>query len=278
MISIKGMTFNYDKKSLFDSLSLDVGPGLYGLLGRNGAGKSTLLKIMCGMSFAQSGNCKVQGFNPKQRLPEMIQKIFYLPEEYNLPGISAEKYLELNSPFYPNFDSKFFFHCASIFEFDVMQKINTMSHGQKKKFLISFGMATMSEILLLDEPTNGLDIPSKRQFRRLITEAADENRIIIVSTHQVKDVENLINPIIILEDGKIIFNHSVEDLTSAVHLKLLSENPEGREDLLYSEPVLGGYAAVLEGGSEEFSFDLELLFNVVIKQPNRINQLIKGGE
>lgn len=276
MINIDKIDFAYKKKKLFDSLSLEVKPGLYGLLGRNGAGKSTLLKIICGMSFAQKGSTSVLGFNPTKRLPEMIQKVFYLPEDFNLPGISSKNYLKYNSAFYPNFDADFFYHCASIFELDTEQKLNSLSHGQKKKFIISFGMATQSEVLLLDEPTNGLDIPSKNQFRQLLAKAANEERIIIISTHQVKDVENLINPIIILEEGKIIFNHSVEELANAIQLQLFEENPEGQKGLLYSEKVLGGYAAILEGGNEEGSFDLELLFNAVIKQPSRINQLING--
>ena len=224
MINISNLDFAYKKTNLFSNLSLDLKPGnIYGLLGKNGAGKTSLLKIISGLLFPDTGTVKVNSFIPQKREPDFLQDIFFLPEEYYLPGLEADKYRKTYAPFYPSFDKAKFTELLNEFNLPLDQKLNSFSYGQKKKFLISFGIACNSKIFLLDEPTNGLDIPSKTQFRRILASAGTEDRLIIISTHQVRDMENLIDPLIIVDEGKVIFNESIERVTDKLTVKKLSE-------------------------------------------------------
>ncbi len=277
MLEVKQLSFNYSKKKLFNELNLEVQPGLFGLLGKNGAGKSTLLKLMSGELFPGSGECKTMGFEASRRIPEMLSEIYYLPEEFDLPSMTGTQYVESYAPFYPKFSMDFFKDCASEFEIYPGGKLGAMSYGQRKKFMISFGLATWSSILLLDEPTNGLDIPSKSQFRRLAAAGAADDRIILISTHQVRDMENLIDPIIILENGKIIFNHSMEEITEHMSFSVADSEPVG-EDVVYYEKVLGGYLTAYSRKDDDGrAIDLEFLFNMVVSKGPSINELISGG-
>ncbi len=275
MITLNNLHFSYGKKPLFTDLKLDVPSGnIYGLLGMNGAGKTTLLKLIAGQLFRKSGEAQVLGFDPVKRHPAMLSDIFYLPEEFYLPNMSIATYLKLNVPFYPKFDQNAFDRYISEFALDTSQKISDFSYGQKKKFLLSFGLASNTSLLILDEPTNGLDIPSKTQFRRTVASALTEERTFIISTHQVRDMENLIDPIIILHDGVIIFNASLEDVSESIATTLELDEPQGA-DVIYSEKVPGGYSVVRKDpdGTFDSGVDLETLFNAVIASPNSF----KGG-
>jgi len=278
MINISNLDFAYKKKNLFSNLSLDLEPGnIYGLLGKNGAGKTSLLKIISGLLFPKTGQVEVNNFKPGQRSPEFLQDIFFLPEEYYLPGLKAMEYKKVYAPFYPAFNETKFMELLTEFKLPMDQKLNSFSYGQKKKFLISFGIASNSRIFLLDEPTNGLDIPSKTQFRRIISSAGTENRLIIISTHQVRDMENLIDPIIIIDEGKVIFNESIERVTNKLTLKKLSEEP-AKDAALYSEKEIDGYKVVLTNTyQDQTDIDLETLFNTVVSNPDGIISVFSGG-
>lgn len=273
MIELKHIQFSYSKgKKLFEDLDLSIRLGsIYGLLGRNGAGKSTLLKQICGMLYPDSGECTVFGIESKNRLPEMLQDIYILPEEFQLPEIRLSKYTKLNSVFYPKFSHNLMNDYIKEFELPEDEKLSKLSYGQKKKFLIAFGLATNARVLIFDEPTNGLDIPSKSQFRKIIASSLDENRMFIISTHQVRDLENLIDTIVILEQGKIIFNHTVEDISEKLAFEQ-NLNDIGADEILYSEEVTGKKSGILKNKSGiETRIDLELLFNGVMKNSANIN-------
>ncbi len=275
MIHISHMDFSYKKNHLFKDLSLKLSPGtIYGLLGRNGAGKTTLLKIITGLLFPENGTVTAAGYIPAKRDPEFLQDIFFLPEEYTLPGQKIMKYKDLISPFYPAFDEGKFRELLDEFSLPMDQKLSTLSYGQKKKFLISFGIASGSRIFLLDEPTNGLDIPSKTQFRRVISSAGSDDRIIIISTHQVRDMENLIDPIVIIENGKVVMNESLESIENTLCIRKTTEEQEST-DILYTEKTLNGYITVTESQDDEPSgdMDLEILFNAVLSRPDKITSL-----
>ncbi len=273
MIELKHIQFSYSKgKKLFNDLDLTIQPGsIYGLLGRNGAGKSTLLKQVCGMLYPDSGECTVFGIESKDRLPQMLQDIYIVPEEFQMPDIKLNLYTKLNSVFYPKFSQELMDSYIKEFELPENEKLSKLSYGQKKKFLIAFGLATNARVIIFDEPTNGLDIPSKSQFRKIIASSLDENRIFIISTHQVRDLENLIDTIVILEQGKIIFNHSV----AAISEKLAFEqnlNGFSSDEILYSEEITGKKSGILKNQSGmETRIDLELLFNGVMKNSASIN-------
>jgi ABC-type multidrug transport system, ATPase component len=223
MINIQNLEFSYSKQtSLLSNLNLQLEAGrIHGLLGKNGEGKSTLLKLISGLVFPKQGEVNVMGFEPKERHPEMLQEIFFLPEELPQLTLSIENYEKVYAPFYPNFSSEQF--NAYLKEFDIENKksvLNKLSHGQKKKVFVAFGLATNTKLLLMDEPTNGLDIPSKGQFRRMVASAIDDSRCLIISTHQVRDLDSLIDSITIMDGHEIVFNEPTDNITKKLLFKL----------------------------------------------------------
>ena len=276
MIDISDLYFKYNGNWLFNSLSLNLKPGnIYGLLGKNGAGKTTLIKIITGQLFPKNGNCKIYDAESRERRPDILSKVYFLPEDFYLPDLSPIKYTKLFSSFYPDFSFKLFTKYLEDFEITQNKSLSSMSYGQKKKFLIAFGAATNCKIILLDEPTNGLDIPSKTQFRRLISNIAGEEKLILISTHQVRDMEQLIDPIIIIDSGKIILNESIENITSKISMEI-SPNNVSAPNIIYKEKVPGGYAVVYEKPDPTNDIDIELLFNTVLNKPEKIKSLFKG--
>ncbi|HUX21341.1 MAG TPA: ABC transporter ATP-binding protein [Spirochaetia bacterium] len=277
MIDIDKMDFGYGRSKLFSGLSLTVDPGnIYGLLGKNGAGKTTLLKIISGLLFAERGECSTLGANPRHRSPAMLADIYYLPEEFYLPSVRPMQYAKLYGAFYPRFSTEGFTGYLKEFDLGSETKVTAYSYGQKKKFLLAFGLATGARLLLLDEPTNGLDIPSKSQFRRIVASALTDDRTFLISTHQVRDMENLIDPVIIIEDGRIIFNRAIDEVMRKVKISVQKTEPDP-EKVLYFEKTLGGYAVVSPGDNEgDTSIDLETLFNVVTTAKDRLETLFDG--
>lgn len=286
MINLSNITFSYKSgslkkkkgKVLFDQLDLQMRAGqgqIYGLLGKNGAGKTTLLKLISGLVFPDEGHAEVMGYVPGDRHPAMLADIYYVQEELYLPEIKISEYEKFYAPFYPKFSAEQFDYYLKEFDLEKNSKIHNLSHGQKKKAMLSFGMACNSRLLILDEPTNGLDIPSKSLFRKMIANAISEDRLFIISTHQVKDVSNLIDPIIILEDGKILFNESVERISQKLSFDLEQGLAEP-QDAMFSERIPGGYTTVRENKTgNESEIELEALFNTIVMNQEKINYLFQ---
>jgi ABC-2 type transport system ATP-binding protein len=276
MIDIKNVDFSYSRNAkLLSGLSLKLETGrIHGLLGKNGEGKSTLLKLISGLVFPIHGNIDVMGFNPQKRTPEMLQDIFFLPEELPQLPLSIKNYEEVYAPFYPNFSAEQFNSYLKEFEIDDKKAmLNKLSHGQKKKVFVSFGLATNTKLLLMDEPTNGLDIPSKGQFRRMVASAVDESRCLIISTHQVRDLDSLIDSIMIMDEHEIVFNEPNENITKKLLFKVVDHN-ETDESVIYSEESMRGLYQVRENTTgEESKLDIELLFNAVFTDKKRIMNL-----
>lgn len=208
MIELYNVTFGYSKQNnIFNKLNLNIEKsGICGLLGKNGSGKTTLLKIIAGLIFTNEGNTRVLEHKPKNRSPSFLKEIYFLPEDFYTPALTVEQYENFYAPFYSNFDHALFNNALTEFDLPLHKLLTQFSYGQKKKFLIAFGLATNCSILILDEPTNGLDIPSKTQFRKLLASSITENKLFIISTHQVHDIEKLIDTVIILNEGRIIYN------------------------------------------------------------------------
>ena len=265
-----------NKKPLFDELQLQLQEGnIYGLLGKNGAGKSTLLKIISGLLSPNSGNVNVLGYQPFDRNPAFLNQVFLLTEEFDLPALSIEQYVKYYGAFYPLFEGNLLDQYLLEFKLTRSLKINDLSYGQKKKFLLSFGLATNCKLLILDEPTNGLDIPSKSLFRKVVASAMTEDRTFIISTHQVRDMEGLIDPIIIVDEGEVILNQSIDEV--AQKLKVVKSSKVPNEDVaIYWEGNFGSYVAVeLNEDNSETNIGLELLFNAVTANKERIHEIFQ---
>jgi len=271
MISIDNLYFAYRKTSVFDNISLDIKAGfIYGLLGRNGTGKSTLLNSIAGLLCPQKGTIKVLGHEPFKREPGFLQDIFMVPEEFHLPDISIARLVKYYSAFYPNFDEGQFQDYLQTFTIPLDQTLLKMSYGQKKKVLISFGLACNVSLLLMDEPSNGLDIISKSQFRKVIASALNENRSILISSHQVQDLENLIDHVIILHHTKVLLQESMKTIGEKLSFKISGDIKEV-QSALYSEPVLGGNSLITANEDKyESNINLELFYKALMNNPQGI--------
>lgn len=265
MIAINNLHFAYKNKPVFKGLSLQLQPGhIYGLLGKNGTGKSTLLRNINGLLFPVSGSIEVMGQNPAKRLPSLLQQIFMVPEEFEMPNVLISEFIKNTSRFYPNFNQKQLATYLEEFQIPVAQKLQQMSYGQKKKVLISFGLACNTPILLMDEPTNGLDIMSKSQFRKVMANAMEDNKCIIISTHQVKDLESLIDRITIIDEGQILFDQNIADVTTKLNFKISFDSEEVKE-AIYSENALKGSVIITKNETgDESKLDLEMLYKAIV--------------
>lgn len=272
MIYAEHLEFSYRRnKKIFSGLDLTLGQGhVYGLLGKNGAGKSTLLKLLCGLLFPDQGNLTVMGYIPRQRKPSFLSDLFFIPEEIYLPEMKMSDYGKLIAPFYPHFNVVQLREYMEEFEVSGEEKLNRMSYGQRKKALICLGLACNTRFLIMDEPTNGLDIPSKSHFRRLISSVTTDNRCVIISTHQVRDLENLIDAIVVIDESRILVNTTTDKITE----KLMFRSLEEQEIALFAEESLKGRWGVVPNESgEESKLDMELFFNAVLENPQKIEQM-----
>ncbi len=277
MITINNLTFGYNKKTqLFKSLDLSIGAGrICGLLGKNGAGKTTLLRHLIGVLFPQEGTIEVLGEEVSKRNPDIIKEIFYVQEDFQLPAMSIALYQKIYAPFYDRFDSEKFYNLLKDFEVDTSRKTNKLSFGQRKKVQIAFALSTGVKLLILDEPTNGLDIPSKAQFRKVLISSVGEDQSVIISSHQVRDLTNLLDQVVIVEDGGIILNEDIYSISRALSFKHI-QGATVPEEALYSEMIPGGYLIVTQNQKEEESqIDIEALFNTVIANPDKIQDIFK---
>ena len=279
MISIQDLSFSYRSKRLFSQLDFSLSSGgICGLLGKNGAGKTSLLKLISGLLFPQKGTVEIATETPSNRSVGFLQDLFFIPEEFKLPPVSPQKYMRLFAPFYPRFDPEKYLSYLENLEIDAQKNLKACSFGQRKKCLIAFGLSANCHLTLLDEPTNGLDIPSKSQLRRILAAVLTEGRLFIIATHQVRDLETLIDPVVILDNGNIIFNHSIEEISRHLRVATMGSLPESG-DVLYSEKRLDGFKAVLEnsGGDESF-LDLETLFNTVVNNQEKVRTIFEKGK
>jgi ABC-2 type transport system ATP-binding protein len=274
MISIENVSFAYKKKPVFDGLNLRFEAGhVYGLLGKNGTGKSSLLRNIAGLLYPQKGQITVNGFTPSDRLPVFLEDVFLVPEEFYLPDIPVADFIKSYAVFYPRFNSEKFKNYITVFEIPSDSTLQHMSYGQKKKVLISFALASNAKVLLMDEPTNGLDIMSKSQLRKILAEALDEERCIIISTHQVKDLENLIDRITVIDDGKILFDETIDDISKMLSFRYAIDDAD-RATAFYSESSLAGNVIVTTNLEEEESkIDLELLYKAIVTNGDKITKL-----
>ena len=275
MITLKELSFSYSrKKEVLDRINLEVGSGhICGLLGKNGEGKTTLLNLLSGQIFPDQGSCLVLEEIPSKRNARFLQQIFLLPEEISMPEVTAIEYIKMYAPFYPTFRDDICKACVESFEINLSDRLSKMSQGQRKKVAITLALAAHTPLLLMDEPTNGLDIPSKATFRRLVASLIDDNQTVIISTHQVRDLESLIDTVLILDQRQILLNKTLNEIGEKLYFGPLL--PE--EKALYSEPPPQGTIGVTaRDGKEETAVSLELLFNAAITYPKEIQRIMNS--
>jgi ABC-2 type transport system ATP-binding protein len=274
MIKIEDLGFSYGSLSVLDHISMTLEDGrIYGLLGENGVGKTTLLTLLAGLKKPRTGHIDTDGFTPYDRKPSFLQDQYYLPDEVSPLTYTAECFARIRGVFWPNFSLERFLEILKEFEVDPAQKMNKMSSGQLKKTYISFALALGVKHLFLDEPTNGLDIPSKAQFRKAVTKYTAEDSVIVISTHQVRDLENIIDPIIILDRRDVLANATLEEISEKLYFDY---GTELHPDALYSEQLPGGFIQVMVNSTgEESKVNIEAFFNAVHKNKELVKNLLK---
>lgn len=275
MIEIKNLTFSYSRKSapvLYD-FSIGINRGkVTGLLGRNGAGKSTLLYLIAGLLTPEEGEVLFNGINTRDRNPETLQDIFIVPEEFDLPSIPLMEYVKYNAPLYPRFSYDDLTKYLEMFDMDSSLNLGALSMGQKKKVYMAFALATNTSLLLMDEPTNGLDIPSKSQFRKFIASGMNDDRNIIISTHQVRDIDQLLDHIILINDNEILLNHDTNEITDKFIFKT-TDDPQVISTALFSQFSMQGSSVILANNDgTDSELNLETLFNLSIENPQIIKE------
>lgn len=281
MITVENLSFLYrkSKRAVLHDFSLSLEKGrVYGLLGKNGAGKSTLLYLMSGLLTPKSGKVVYHDVGVRRRLPITLQDMFLVPEEFDLPPVSLISYIELNSPFYPRFSKEDMVKYLHYFEMDINIDLGALSMGQKKKVFMSFALATNTSLLLMDEPTNGLDIPGKSQFRKFIASGMTDDKTILISTHQVRDIDKVLDHVLIMDNSRVLLNESTMSICDKLFFTE-SENRELLQSSLFSTPSIQGNFLLLPNESgEDSEINLELLFNATLAVPERISALFHSKQ
>ena len=277
MIQISNLAFSYGPVEVLKNISMRLEPGrIYGLLGENGVGKTTLLTLLSGLKKTGAGMIDIDGREPYRRNPDLLADLYYLPDEVAPENDRAENWAKGTGRFWPRFTIGRFNEIMAIFENDPSMKMNAMSSGQLKKTYISFALACGTRYLFLDEPTNALDIPSKAQFRTAILKFTPEDSTIVISTHQVRDLEDIIDPIIILDRQDVLLNATVEEISKKLYFDYSNTlNPAS----LYSEQLPGGFIQVYPNtGGRDCKVNVEALFNTVHKNKELIKGLFNNGQ
>lgn len=277
MIEIKNLSFGYNRQTLlFEDLNLILEQGhIYGLLGKNGAGKSTLLKNIAGLVYPQKGSCLVNGINVSGRPVSVLEGIYFLAEDFYVPSLTPAQFVANTAGFYPKFSKSDFYTYLKALDVDEDAVMDKQSFGQQKKAMIAFGLATNTGLLIMDEPTNGLDIPSKVQFRKLIASVLTDERCIVISTHQVRDLDSLIDTLLVLHEKEIVVNRPMDEVAEKLTFGFYADT-EGLK-VLYEERDMRGSNAIVQNTANKYSkVDLELLFNAIISGTKKIVEILKA--
>ena len=275
MMNVNQVSFGYGRKKakVLDGFSMQLEKGsVYGLLGKNGTGKSTLLYLMAGLLRPQSGHILYKGVEVTKRYPETLQDMFLVPEEFSLPNVSLKQYVQLNAPFYPRFSDELLKTCLRDFDMNEDIHLGELSMGQKKKAFMCFALATNTSLLLMDEPSNGLDIPSKSQFRKVTASGMTDDKAVIISTHQVRDIDSLLDHVLIMDGSRLLLNESVASICDRLYFAEQGMN-EPTDDALYVQPSVQGNSVILPNTYHEDSkLNLEVLFNATLAEREKIQQ------
>ena len=274
VIEIEGLRFGYRRQTLYRQFDLRLSePGLYGLFGRNGSGKSTLLKLIAGLLFRQGGDIRVDGHDPQRRHPGFLSGIYLVPEEFHLPNLSCRRLARLQAGFYPDFSRELFDEALATFELDADAPFESMSLGGKKKAVLAFALAVRTPVLLLDEPINGLDIVARDQFRRLLRSPAQAGRIVLISTHQAHDLEQVIAQVLFIEDGRLALAAPMQALARRLRMGVAEAGAvAGMAGVVYQEAIgtQSAYIARRRTGDAPEPVQLELLYRALCRVPEQV--------
>jgi len=263
MLKIKNLSYFYNsKKNILWNITTELQPGnIYGLLGLNGEGKTTFLKLIVGMLIPKDGAIEYAGKLSSERSAEYLNDVYFLTDHSKLPDLGIEQFGKLYGAFYSKYDHQQFIDCIKEFNIPINNRLRALSLGQHRKVHLAFALACNSAVLLMDEPTNGLDIPSKAIFRKLLSRYINENRIFIIATHQIRDVDTLLDHLLIMKNGSLVLDQNLYQLS--IQYKI-SKSPLDVDKAMYVQDELTGpYYLVKNDTNDESKLDIEFLFNAV---------------
>ena len=216
VISANGLTKRYGKNTAVDNISFDIPVGrIVGLIGPNGSGKTTALKTILGL-VPFEGELSVLGLDPRTHRDELMQQVCFIADVAILPGwIRVNDAVDFVAGVHPSFNRTKAESYIANTKLKPSMKVKEMSKGMIVQLHLALVMAIDAKLLVLDEPTLGLDILYRKQFyQHLLEEYFDQNKTIIVTTHQVEEIEHILTDLMFIRDGKIVLSSTMEDVST----------------------------------------------------------------
>ena len=252
LIQARGLTLRYGSKTALADLNFDVPKGrVIGLLGHNGAGKTSLMKALVGL-HGVSGELAVLGLQPRRQRVELLQSLAYIPDVAVLPRWArVSQLIELMNGLHPRFSAERARTLLRRTSVDLGDQVKNLSKGMVVQVHLALVAAIDARLMILDEPTLGLDVISRKAFyEMLLDEWCDGERSVLISTHQVEEIETLLSDVLMLNEGKLVLAISLADIDR--RFVALGHDASAADAMAAAHPLLryrvqGGSAALFDG-------------------------------
>lgn len=249
VIDVRGLTKRFGTVTAVDDATFTVEENtIYGLLGRNGAGKTTLMQLLTGQDFATSGDIRVFGQSPVENAA-VLQHVSFIKESQRYPEDFRAKHVLKSAPwFFENWDADFAAQLVDDFRLPLNRRIKKMSRGQVSAIGVIVGLASRARLTFFDEPYLGLDAVARQTFYdRLLADYAEHPRTVVLSTHLIDEVSNLLEHVLVIDEGRVIIDQDAESLrgsaTTLVGTASAVDGFVGAREVLHRDAI-GGLASV----------------------------------
>jgi ABC-2 type transport system ATP-binding protein len=219
MIEVRGVKKSFRGEMAVDGISLTVHKGMiYGLLGSNGAGKTTLLKTLAGIYQPEAGTVMLDGISVFER-PEVKQRIIFMPDSpYFFPQSTIQGMAEFYRSLYPGWNQEQFEQLSEVFRLDTRRKLSRFSKGMQRQAAFWLSLSCMPDVLIMDEPIDGLDPVMRMQIKNLLLREVEERQMtVLISSHNLREIEDLCHHVGIMHAGKMRVEKNLEDLKADTH-------------------------------------------------------------
>lgn len=252
IIQARGLSKRYGNHQALNQVSFDIAPGrIVGLIGPNGAGKTTALKGILGLAEVE-GELNVLGMNPVKQRKELLEQVSFIADTAILPRwLKVSEAIDYADSVHPKFNRPKAEAFLAKTKINPRSKISSLSKGMITQLHLSLIMAIESKLLVLDEPTLGLDILYRKQFyTSLLNDYFDEEKTILITTHQVEEIETILTDLVFINEGQLALNIAMEDIPSRfieVHINKQQQAAAAALNPIHISPRLGGYSAIYDG-------------------------------
>ncbi|MCX7904402.1 MAG: ABC transporter ATP-binding protein [Caloramator sp.] len=219
MISIEGLYKRFEELEALKNINLTIKKGsIFGLIGSNGAGKTTLLKIISGIYKQDKGVLKINNNEVFENVDLKSNIFFVLDNPYFYYNFSLKDMARFYKGIYPNWDDKKFKNLSLVFNLDLNKKLNKLSKGMQKQAALHLALSTNPEVLILDEPLDGLDAVMRQKVKNIIIqEVAEREMTVIISSHNLRELEDFCDHVAILHNGEVILQRDIDELKADIH-------------------------------------------------------------